>query len=159
MMPELDSHNMSKEHQDPLGERFSPWHALGPKSSYNTYAAGVRRHADLHLLSAKLRLAPGGRDIASAAKQWESLFGVKRLSDTEVGFTNAKMGFVEGKDRTIGGLVEVVIGVEGTERLNGILESAISEGLEFDGEKRVEMLGLKWRFVLVGESEGGNTRS
>jgi hypothetical protein len=55
-------------------------------------------------------------------------------------------------------LVEVVIGVEGKDRLNGILERARMEGLVFDGEKRVEMLGVKWRFILVGGSEGGRSR-
>jgi len=142
-MPELDSHHSSQEHPDPLGERFSPWHAAGPKASYKEYSAGMRRHADLHLLSAVLRLAPGDEDVVGASKQWEGLFGVKRVSDTEVGFTNAKMGFVEGRDGMNEGLVEVVIGVE---------------GLVFDGEKRVEMLGVKWRFILVGGSEGGRSR-
>jgi hypothetical protein len=158
MMPELDSHHSSQEHPDPLGERFSPWHAAGPKASYKEYSAGMRRHADLHLLSAVLRLAPGDKDVAGAAKQWERLFGVKRVNDTEVGFTNAKMGFVEGKEGMNEGLVEIMIGVEGRERLKGILERAKKEGLVFDGEKRVEMLGLKWRFILVGRSEGGSSR-
>jgi hypothetical protein len=156
-MPELDSHHSSQEHPDPLGERFSPWHAAGPKASYKEYSAGMRRHADLHLLSAVLKLAPGDKDIAGAAKQWERLLGVKRVSDTEVGFTNAKMGFVEGRDGMNEGLVEVVIGVEERERLKGILERAREEGLVFDGEKRFEMLGVKWRFMLIVGSEGGGT--
>ena len=154
-MPELDSHHSSQEHPDPLGERFSPWHAAGPKASYKEYSAGMRRHADLHLLSAVLRLAPGDEDVVGASKQWEGLFGVKRVSDTEVGFTNAKMGFVEGRDGMNEGLVEVVIGVEERERLKGILERAREEGLVFDGEKRFEMLGVKWRFMLIVGSEGG----
>jgi hypothetical protein len=158
MMPELDSHHLSQEHPDPLGERFSPWHAAGPKASYKEYSAGMRRHADLHLLSVVLRLAPGDKDVVGAAKQWERLFGVKRVSDTEVGFTNAKMGFVEGKEGMNEGLVEIVIGVEGRERLKGILERAREEGLVFDGEKRVEMLGVQWSFTLVDGSEGGRSR-
>jgi hypothetical protein len=157
-MPELDSHHSSQEHPDPLGERFSPWHAAGPKASYKEYSGGMRRHADLHLLSAVLRLAPGDKDIAGAAKQWERLFGVKRVNDTEVGFTNAKMGFVEGKDGMNEGLVSVVIGVEGRERLKGILERAREEGLVSDGEQTVEMLGVKWRFTFVGGSKGGRSR-
>ncbi len=61
--------------------------------------------------------------------------------------------FTEGQEGKGEGLVEIEIGVEGEERMRGILEKASGEGLSFDGdgvkEGVFEMLGVRWRFVVV----------
>ncbi len=148
-MPELDSHNESQLHPDSLNERFSSWHAAGPPSSYSTYSAGMRRHGDLHLLSATLRLSPEDKDTSAAATQWHELFGIQRGNRNDrLQFTNATISFVCGESGENEGLVEVTIGVEGKQRLYGILENAKKEGLKVDGEC-VHMLGLHWRFTLL----------
>ena len=55
-MPELDSHRPDPEHPDPLGQRFSPWHAAGPKERYAAYKEGMRRAGNLRLVEVVLRL-------------------------------------------------------------------------------------------------------
>jgi hypothetical protein len=143
-MPELDSHRPTPDNPTPLTTRFSPWHACGP--DYASYSAGMKRHSDLQLMSAICRLAPGDKDTESAAKQWESLFGVQRNGDG-LEFTNMRLRFISGEEGKAGGLVEIVIGVEGKERLRGVLERARREGLRVDGEGWVEMIGVRWAFV------------
>lgn len=148
-MPELDSHHKSSDHPDPLNERFSPWHAAGPPSTYPVYLAGMERHAHLQLLSATLRLAAGDKDTNSATRQWHDIFGIERgRHEAEVQFTNARMMFVPGENEKSEGLTEVTIGVKGEEKINGILKRALREGVKVD-DNCVEMLGVRWRFVSI----------
>ena len=154
-MPELDSHGASAEHPDPLSSTFSPWHAAG--TDYTSYSAGMRRRSDLHLIGAVCRLAPGDTNTDAALNQWEELFGIPKDLNQLV-FTNAKMGFVKGVEGLSDGLVSVTIAVEGEERLSGIMQRATKRGICRDGW--VNMLGLRWYFVLAGEvqrtaSQGG----
>ena len=147
VIPELDSHTLSPANPAPLQGRFSPWHACGPLSSYLKYSAGMKRHSDLHLLSATCRLAPGDDDTEGAARQWEEIFGVKRgRRKGENEFVNAKLEFISGKQGEAEGLEEICIGVEGKVALSDILGRANRMGvLRNDGT--VEMLGVKWKFV------------
>jgi hypothetical protein len=155
VIPELDSHHVSSSHPHPLSERFSPWHAAGPPSSYSKYSAAMRRHGDLHLLSAVLRLAPGDHDTNGAAKQWKHLFGVHRgLTQEELAFTNAKIIFVPGQKSKHEGIVTITIGVNGKERLDNIFQRATDQRLRIDDEGSVEMLGILWRFVPLIAKEG-----
>ncbi|KAH7397799.1 hypothetical protein BKA64DRAFT_708478 [Cadophora sp. MPI-SDFR-AT-0126] len=148
MMPELDSHHPDPEHPDPLGERFSPWHAAGPKERYGVYRDGMRRCGDLWLVSVVLRLKAGDGDVQGAARKWEEVFGVAMgEKGDDLGFTNAKLRFCEGEEGKSEGLVEVGIAVEGIERRDGILEKARKEELHVDGEI-VSMLGVRWRFTI-----------
>ncbi|PVH75468.1 hypothetical protein DL98DRAFT_551604 [Cadophora sp. DSE1049] len=149
MMPELDSHRPDPEHPDPLNERFSPWHAAGPKERYGAYREGMRRCGDLWLVDVALRLKDGDRDVEGAAGKWEEIFGVGRVErDDELGFTNARLRFCEGEEGRSEGLVEVGIAVESRERRDGILERAGKEKLRLDGEV-VDMLGVRWRFTVL----------
>lgn len=157
VIPELDSHYHSDSHPDPLAERFSPWHAAGPPSSYSTYSAGMKRHGDLHLLSTSLRLAPGDHDTSAAAKQWEQVFGIRRgKNGGGIEFTNAKLNFLPGEEGKSEGIEDIVIGVKGKERLNGIYKRARQEGLKIDDEDRVHMLGVRWTFSWLGERDTKN---
>lgn len=103
------------------------------------------------MLGATLRLKPGDQRTHGAAKQWEDVFGVKTQNDEAV-FTNARMGFTKGVEGKLEGIVEIRIGVERTERLGGIFETAREEGLRVDeSEGSVEMLGVKIMFENVDE--------
>jgi hypothetical protein len=158
MMPELDSHNPSKEHPEPLSERFSPWHAAGPSSAYPNYSAAMSRHAHLHLLTATLRLAAGDKDTIAAARQWLTIFGIQcGRHKAEVQFTNATVAFVPGESGKPEGLVEVAIGVESSGELDKIMERAVKEDLKVY-ENCVEMLGVRWRFVSMECGEGTRSR-
>lgn len=149
MIPELDSHHTSPSNPDPLHTRFSPWHACGPSSTHSKYSAGMKRHADLHLLGATLRLKPGDQDIRGAAKQWEDVLGI-HTQENAVVYTNARMDFVKGVEGQPEGIVEIEIGVEGNERLSGILERAREQGCKAEkGQGTVEMLGVRFVFVEV----------
>ncbi len=150
-MPELDSHRPSPTNPEPLTSRFSPWHACG--ADYSSYSAGMKRCSHIRLISAVCRLAPGDEDTQAAARQWEELFGVS-TEGTELAFTNMRMKFVKGGDGEAEGLESITIAVGGEERFNAILEAAREEGLCGDGW--INMLGVKWYFVLVGE---GSTKS
>ena len=109
----------------------------------------MKRHADLHLLGVTLRLRSGDQHTRGAAKQWEDVFGVKSQNDEAV-FTNARMRFREGVEGMPEGIVEVRIGVEGTETLRNVLETARTEGLQVDeSEGSVEMLGVRFMFENV----------
>jgi hypothetical protein len=149
MMPELDSHRPSPASPEPLTSRFSPWHACG--ADYGSYSAGMRRCSNLRLVSAVCRLAPGDRDTQAAARQWEELFGVPREGD-ELAFTNMRVMFTKGEQGKAEGLESITIAVEGEERFNAILDAAREESLCGDGW--INMLGIKWYFVLVGEGRG-----
>ena len=147
-MPELDSHGSTAEHPDPLSSTFSPWHAAG--KDYASYSAGMKRRSDLHLIGAVCRLAPGDTNTEAALNQWEELFGIPKDMNQLV-FTNAKIGFVKGAKDQPDGLVSITIEVEGEERLAGIMQRARERNICGDGW--VNMLGLRWYFVLAGEGK------
>jgi hypothetical protein len=114
----------------------------------------MKRHADLHLLGATLRLKPGEEDTQGAAKQWEDVLGAK-AQGAEVIFTTARMGFVKGVEGQPEGIVEIRIGVQGRETLKGIFERATEEGLKVDERQGlVSMLGVRFIFVeFSGEAK------
>jgi hypothetical protein len=146
-MPELDSHAISPNNPDPLGSRFSRWHACG--TDYASYSASMKRHSDLQLVGAVCRLAPGNTDTETAARRWEEVFGVPRVRN-ELAFTNARMRFVPGVEGKPEGLESITIAVDGEARMTGILERARLEGLCGDGW--VNMVGVKWYFVQAGDA-------
>ncbi|KAF2117345.1 hypothetical protein BDV96DRAFT_571935 [Lophiotrema nucula] len=152
MMAELDSHTPSPNNPTPLKSRFSPWHACG--SDHKVYYPGMKRTSHLTLEGCILRLAPGEQDHEAASRQWEEIFGVPRSRDL-LAFTNARLGFVPGREGETEGLVSITVGVNGKENLNGILERASKEGL--CGNGWIDMCGIKWFFVLTGHGET-NTR-
>jgi hypothetical protein len=156
-MPELDSHTPSQMNPTPLESRFSPWHACGPLSTHPTYSAGMKRHADLQLLAATCRLAPGDKDTIGAAKQWEGLFGI-HANGAECQFTNAKLRFIAGEEGKADGLAEIKIGVKGRERRARILANAKAEGLCDDGEAAFRMLGVRWVFELWSSEDTTRSR-
>ena len=154
-MPELDSHTPSPSNPTPLTSRFSPWHAAGP--NYTAYSAAMQRAAAaaLHLVGAVCRLAPGDSatdSAAAAARRWEAVFGVPRRG-SELEFTNARVRFVSGEEGLVEGLESITVAVEGEERMAGILERARREGVRV-GDGWVEMVGVRWYFVLVS-GDGG----
>jgi hypothetical protein len=142
-MPELDSCGPSTR---ALTTRFSPWHACG--SDHAGYSAGMKRSAHLSLEGCVLRLQPGDTDHEGAARQWEETFGVARSRDL-LAFTNARMGFIAGRQGQPEGLVSITVGVQGKDKLAAIMERAIEAGACADG-RRIHMLGVKWDFTLVG---------
>lgn len=146
IMPELDSHAIARENPKPLKNRFSPWHAYGP--DFQHYSALMRKYSDLHLLGVLLRLEEGDVNTEGAAREWRDVFGVDMAKDL-LAFTNARMGFVRGKEGMEAGLESLTVGVEGRERFDGILGRAREEGV--CGDEWVEMCGVKWYFVLLKE--------
>ena len=100
-----------------------------------------------------LRLAPGDLGHEAAASQWEDIFGVARSRDL-LAFTNARLGFVPGREGESEGLVSITVGVNGRAKLEGILERAREQRVCGDGW--INMCGIKWYFVLtaVGEAKG-----
>jgi hypothetical protein len=151
MMPELDSHAAGPDNPTPLQTRFSPWHACG--SEYSAYGPGMRRSEHLALLGCVLRLQPGDADYEGAARQWEELFGVARSRDL-LAFTNAKLGFVPGRQGQPGGLVSITVGVYGKDKLHAINGRAKTAGVCAAG--RIRMGGVDWNFTLTGHGEGKN---
>jgi hypothetical protein len=151
-MPELDSQHPSPSNPDPLTPRFAPWHACG--ADYGSYSAGMKRCSHLRFVSAVCRLAPGDEDTGAAARQWEELFGMPREGD-ELVFTNMRMRFIRGGNDEVEGLQSITIAVEGEDRFNAILDKAREEGLCGDGW--INILGVRWYFVLVGE-DGGKSK-
>ncbi|TLD24652.1 hypothetical protein E2P81_ATG11988 [Venturia nashicola] len=85
MIPELDSHAITKQNPEPLKERFSPWHACGP--DFQSYSRSMRNFSDLHLLGVLLRLEEGDVDTEGAAREWRDVFGVDMSRDL-LAFTN-----------------------------------------------------------------------
>jgi hypothetical protein len=150
-MPELDSHVPSPDNPDPLGSRFSPWHACG--ADYGSYSAGMKRCSDLHLVGAVCRLVPGNSDTKAAARRWEEVFGVPRTG-SELLFTNSWMRFIPGVAGKPEGLESITIAVEGEERMAEILDRARKESL--CGNGWINMVGVKWYFVPAGGN--GNRR-
>ena len=148
VMAELDSHAPAADNPTPLSTRFSPWHACGP--DYNAYAAAMHRTAHLSVQGCVLRLAPGDSDHEAAARQWEDTFGVVRSRDL-LAFTNARLGFVPGRDGLHEGLVSITVGVDGTDKLEAIRARAKEAGVY--GHGGVTMCGVQWHFVLTGHGE------
>jgi hypothetical protein len=112
----------------------------------------MKRHSNLHLLSATCRLAPGNEDTDGAARQWEDVFGVKRgTSKGQNEFVNAKLKFIPGMQGERDGLVEICIGVEGNVAWSNVLGRADRAGV-LGNDGIVDMVGVRWKFVLL---EGG----
>ncbi|KEF55193.1 uncharacterized protein A1O9_08847 [Exophiala aquamarina CBS 119918] len=149
MMPELDSHTPSATNPTPLASPYSPWHACGP--DYPHYSSAMKRRSHLRLLGATLRLAPGQSDTEGAARQWQDYFGIGRARSDLV-FTNAKLKFVPGVDGLPEGLESITIEVKGKDIFDKMLDIASKEGLCGDGW--VNMLGVKWYFILKDEKGG-----
>jgi hypothetical protein len=76
--------------------RYSPWIACG--ADYDSYSAGMRRTSHLRLLRAECRLVSGDTDVEGAARQWESLFGIRRKGN-ELLFRNMRLRFVGGRGK------------------------------------------------------------
>ena len=64
-------------------------------------------------------------------------------------FTNSKLRFIRGEEELPAGIVSVTIGVEGERRLEEILWRAKADGLTSNEVECVEMLGIRWNFILV----------
>ena len=161
VIPELDSHFPRQGEEDGMKESIAPWHACGPLSGFARYGDAMRRHSHLRLLSVDLQLASGDQDTEGAARQWESLFGLKRVERNQLAFTNASLTFLSGKDGEREGIKDIVVGVQGKEKLDRILGRASSEGLKVrreDGSGIFEMLGVRWHFVSENVSESENPR-
>jgi hypothetical protein len=148
MMPELDSHTPGPNNPTPLTSRFSPWHACG--SDHKVYYPGMKRSSHLTLEGCVLRLRPGELDHEAAARQWEEIFGVARSRDL-LAFTNARLGFVAGREGLPEGLVSITVGVDGQDRLDAIRERAREAGVLVD--RRFEMCGIQWNLVLKGHGD------
>lgn len=148
VIAELDSHAPSKENPTPLKTRFSPWHACG--SEYERYVQGMKRASHLSLEGCVLRLAPDDVGHESASRQWEEIFGVGRSRDL-LAFTNARLGFMRGKEGETEGLVSITVGVNGKQKFEAILDRASKAGLCGDGW--INMCGIKWYFVLTGHGD------
>jgi hypothetical protein len=149
MMPELDSHRPSPSNSDPVMARLSPWHACG--KDFASYSAGMKRCSHLRFLGAECRLAPDDSDTEAASRQWKDLFDITR-NGSELVFTNARVRFVPGVEGQAEGLVSITIGVQGKQKFDGILDRARAEGL--CGNGWINMLGVRWYFVLLGETDG-----
>ena len=148
MMAELDSHTPGPTNPDPVGSRFSPWHACGPADE--SYIRGMERTGHLALEGCVLRLQPGDMGHEAAARQWEEIFGVSRSRDL-LAFTNARLGFIPGEAGLAEGLVSITVGVKGKEYHDAILERARTAGICGDGW--IQMCGVKWYFSLTGHGE------
>lgn len=145
MMPELDSHAPTPNNPTPLKSRFSPWHACG--SDHKSYYPGMKRSTDLSLEGCVLRLQPGDTDHEAAARQWEETFGITRSRDL-LAFTNARLGFIAGREGRREGLVSITVGVNGRDKLDAIMERAREAGICAEG--CIDICGLKWNLVLTG---------
>jgi len=113
----------------------------------------MKRHSNLHLLSATCRLSPGDEDTEGAVRQWEDTFGVKSgKSKRESEFMNARLQFLSGKQEERDGLVELCIGVEGKVAWSNVLGRANRAGV-LGNDGIVDMLGVRWKFVLLEGQE------
>lgn len=107
----------------------------------------MKRSGHLTLEGCVLRLQPGDTDHEAAARQWEEIFGVTRSRDL-LAFTNARLGFVGGRDGQPDGLLSITIGVNGSDKLADIVARAKEAGVYADG--RLAMCGVQWNLVLKG---------
>ncbi|KAI4669672.1 uncharacterized protein J4E88_009954 [Alternaria novae-zelandiae] len=147
MMPELDSHVPGPKNPTPVQSRFSPWHACG--LDIDRYRAGMERTEHLTLEGCVLRLQPGDLGHEAAAREWEAIFGVVRSRDL-LAFTNARLGFIPGRQGHPEGLVSITIGVKGQDKYDAILERARQAGV--CGNDGIDMCGVKWYLALTGHS-------
>ncbi|KAF1941689.1 hypothetical protein EJ02DRAFT_192963 [Clathrospora elynae] len=145
MMPELDSHAPGPDYPTPVQSRFSPWHACGPDR--NSYISAMKRAQHLTLEGCVLRLQPGDLGHEAAARQWEDVFGVARSRDL-LAFTNARLGFIPGKEGQPEGLVSITVGVNSKYEYDAILERARIAGVCRIG--CIDMCGVKWYLTLTG---------
>ena len=153
VIPELDSHNETKENPTPIATKFSPWHACGPDEK--RYIAKMKEYGHLSLLGAVCRLPPGDWGSELAATQWEQTFGVPRSRDL-IQFTNARVGFLHGEEGKREGIETISIGVQGDKRRQAIFKRAEERGLletDAQGRRWVNMFGIWWGFVLTGDDE------
>ncbi|KAF2849603.1 hypothetical protein T440DRAFT_452502 [Plenodomus tracheiphilus IPT5] len=146
MIPELDSHTPESSNPTPLKSRFSPWHACG--SDYDAYSVGMRNTSHLSLQGCVLRLHPDDLDHEAASRQWEDIFGVGRSRDL-LAFTNARLGFVRGREGQSEGLLSIVVGIDGQAKRDALVERAKLAGV-YRGD-HVEMCGVKWYLSLTGQ--------
>jgi hypothetical protein len=146
-MPELDSHTPGVTNPTPLTSRFSPWHGCGP--NHKAYRPAMERSEHLTLQGCVLRLQPGDYDHEAASREWEAIFGVARSRDL-LAFTNARLGFIPGKEGLTEGLVSITIGVKGKDKLDAIQKRAQEAGVK--GDTGIEMCGVQWNFALAGHS-------
>lgn len=124
---------------------FSPWHACG--TDYNAYSEAMKHSSHFRLVETTCRLGLGDTDTEAAAEQWETTFGVSCAQD-RLNFTNGVLRFIPAEEGKPEGIESITIAVEGEEVFNDILNKAREEGLCGDGW--INMLGVKWYFVLVG---------
>ena len=110
----------------------------------------MERAAHLTLEGCVLRLQPGDFEHEAAARQWEETFGVARSRDL-LAFTNARMGFVPGRDSCAEGLISITVGVAGQQKLDALLNRALEAGVCKNGY--IEMCGVRWNFVLTGHGD------
>lgn len=110
----------------------------------------MRRAGHLSLEGCILRLRPGDHGHEAAGRQWEKIFGITRSRDL-LTFTNARLGFIVGKEGCAEGLTSITVGVKGQDRLDAIAHRAKEAGVFFDG--CVNMCGVRWNFVLTGHEE------
>ncbi|KAF1850320.1 uncharacterized protein K460DRAFT_270888 [Cucurbitaria berberidis CBS 394.84] len=148
MMPELDSHEPRADNPTPLKSRFSPWHACGP--DHRLYYPGMKRSEHLTLEGCVLRLQPGDVGHEAGARQWEEIFGVARSRDL-LAFTNARLGFIPGREGQPEGLVSITVGVNSKGKLEAIFDRAGQAGVCGNGS--IEMCGVKWFFSLTGHNQ------
>jgi hypothetical protein len=144
MMPELDSHVPGPKNPTPIQSRFSPWHACG--TDIARCRAGMERTQHLTLEGCVLRLQPGDLGHEAAAREWEEIFGVARSRDL-LAFTNARLGFVPGREGQQEGLVSITIGVRGKDEYDAILERARQAGVRGNGG--IDICGVKWYLALT----------
>ena len=153
-MPELDSHTPCSANRIPLESRFSPWHACG--SDYASYVQGMKKAGDLWLVGCTLRLKAGDEDARGAVGQWSGTFGVPRKQSREgrevLAFTNCEISFVLGRQGVSEGLESITVGVEGGDRLQGVVAAAKKEGVWNEGGW-IDVLGVKWYLELKERSE------
>lgn len=157
VIPELDSHDATEGYPTPLQTRFSPWHACGPDTE--SYIAAMKRSEHLSLLGVVCRLEPSEQSGEKAATQWEQTFGVPRSRDLNA-FTNARLGFVAGQEGLPAGIISITIGVRGQKRREDIFRRAQKYGVVKTerGRWQIEMLGVRWEFVLTGYEEAALSR-
>jgi hypothetical protein len=110
----------------------------------------MKRSEHLSLQGCVLRLQSGDYGHEAASREWEDIFGVARSRDL-LAFTNARLGFVPGREGQPEGLVSITIGVKGQDKLEAIQKRATEVGVQSD--KGIQMCGVQWNFVLTGHGD------
>jgi len=146
VIPELDSHEPTTIHPDPVAAPFPPWHAID--LPYTSYLPAMKRTANLQISSVQCRLEPGDERVEDAARQWRDVFGAP-LSRDLVAFTNARLGFLRGAEDRKPGMERITVAVKGRKRFDRILQVAQEEGICGDGW--INMCGVEWYFEYAGE--------